>query len=61
MMAIIGTVPSLCAKNQHFYIGSLICVCVEKFKIFPSKISVRVTFKTTVHLNGCTERYRNNP
>ena len=61
-MAIIGTFLSrLCAKNHQLNKGSLICVCTEKLKIFPSNISLRVTFKTTGHLIGCTERYRNNP
>ena len=35
-------------------------VC-RKTKIFPSKISPRVTFKITGHLKGFTEQYSNNP
>jgi hypothetical protein len=35
---------------------------VQKWKkIFPLKISPRVTFRNTGHLNGCTDWYRNNP
>ena len=33
----------------------------RKTKIFPSKISPRVTFQMTGHLKGSTEQYRNNP
>jgi hypothetical protein len=46
-MAIIGTVPfRLTAKNQQLYKGSLkICAWTGKLKIFPSKVSLRVTFK----------------
>ena len=55
-MAIIGTVPfRVNDKNQQLYKGSLICMCTGKFKIFPSKVSLRVTFKITGYLKGCTE------
>jgi hypothetical protein len=55
-MAMIGTIPSrLCAKNQQLCKESLICMCIEKLKIFPLKISPRVTFRNTGHLNWCTD------
>jgi len=61
MMAIIGTVPfRLTAKSQQLYKGSLICKCTEKLKMFAWKVSLRVTFKITGNLKGCTERYRDN-
>ena len=55
-MAIIGTVPfRLTANNQQLYKGSLMCACTGKFKIFPSKVSLRVTFNITGYLKGSTE------
>jgi hypothetical protein len=60
-MAIIGTVPfRITDKNQQLYKGSLICACTVKLKIFPSKVSLRVTFKITGYLKGCTEWNRYN-
>ena len=60
-MAIIGTVPSLLgAKYQQPYKGSLICVCTEKLKTFPSKISPRVTLNIAGHLKVSNEWYKNN-
>ena len=54
-MAIIGTVHFWSnAKIQWLYKIWLICVWTDKLKIFPLKISPRVT------LRGCTEQYRNN-
>jgi hypothetical protein len=55
-MAIIGTGPfRITAKNQQLYKGSLICAWTGTFKIFPSKVSIRVTFKITGYLKWCTE------
>jgi hypothetical protein len=57
-MAIIGTVAfRLTDKNQQLYRGSLICACTGKLKIFPSKVSLRVTLKITGYLKWCTEWY----
>ena len=55
-MAIICTVhfqPT--DKNQQLYKGSLICAWTGTFKIFPSMVSIRVTFKITGYLKWCTE------
>lgn len=48
------------ANYQQLHKGSLICAYKEKSKIFPSKVSPWVTFKTTKYLKGCTKQHRNN-
>ena len=62
-MAMIGTIPSrLCAKNQQLCKESLICMCIEKLKIFPSNSSLTYICikELDIYLKGLTEQHRNN-